>query len=102
MLLAPTALGITVFGRAVVRSAVGRVLIFADMLDERIGSMVRSECALGGGVLSCLVMPQSGNSVAARMGPGWMDTVCVESGEDRWEFVLSEVLNDCLGPRVGC
>ena len=58
VLLAPTALGITVFGRAVVCSAVGRVLICPDMLDEHVGSMVRSDRVLGGGVLSCLVVPQ--------------------------------------------
>ena len=58
VVLVPPALGITVFGRAVVRSAVGRVLICPGMLDERVGSMVRSKRVLGGGVLSCLVIPQ--------------------------------------------
>ena len=58
VLVAPTGLGITIFGRAIVRSAVGRVLICPDMLDEHVGSMDRSERALGGGVLSCLVVPQ--------------------------------------------
>ncbi len=77
VVLAPTALGITVVGRAVVRSAVGRVLICPDMLDEHVSSMVRSERVLGEGVLSCLVIPQRWEQCGSPNG-AWVDghSVC--------------------------
>ena len=47
VLLTPTALGITVVGRAVVCSAVGRVLICPDMLDEHVKRVVMDDVRVG-------------------------------------------------------